>query len=40
MFKILKKLFTRDLVLRIFKRELETKVKINILDYALGARLL
>ena len=40
MFKILKKLFTIDLVLRIFKAELETRVKINILDYALGARLL
>ena len=40
MFKILKKLFTTDLVLRIFKRELKTRVKINVLDYALEARLL
>ena len=40
MFKIFKKLFTIDPVLRIFKRELETRVKINILNYALGARLI
>ena len=40
MFKTLKELFTTDLILRIFKRELETRVKTNILDYALGARLL
>ena len=40
MFRTLKKLFIIDLVLRIFKRELKTRVKIDILDYALGARLI
>ena len=40
MFKTLKELFTIDPVLRIFKKELETRVETDILDYALGARLL
>ena len=40
MFKTLKELFTTDPVLRIFKAELETRVKTNILDYALKVRLL
>ena len=29
-----------DLVLKIFREELKTKVKIDLLDYAIGARLL
>ena len=33
-------MFTIDPVLRIFKRELETRVETDILDYALEARLL
>ena len=40
MFKIFKELFTIDPILRIFKAELETRVKIDTLNYALGARLL